>query len=524
MTNPKKPGPSTPTPKIITNILGPGAKTIVPITKYTPPKTFVNLYSPEQIAKSLTDYQDATTKYHTAKTAYDNAFKGTWILSGLYGNGNIKTISKSGHNFTVVASVAFGAIFNYSAGDIVYIWGTNSSYDGRYAVASGGFTGSSPYITAPLYKSSADSSSVSSHTYGGYIGFGGNGDGWYADTYTKWVAYKAAEKTMQDKKSIWQSKVEQKPIKTTSGNGSGSGSSSGGTLDFQDPTTPVTYNVPAVKAAYFRDDSYYSSNILLGPGGKPIKVTDARQLWGDPYSSSKGMIQVWKYNTFMSATDAANIGTSAWNSSLDNNKMFSTKQKYGFQFMYNPATVIQEWSGLPNINVSYVMSGKDATPFVAPIDTSSSLSFSIPINRVNDMSLLDDKGVYEVATNSNVYYGQKVETSELLTIQNRGTMYDVEYLLKTLVGFEVYSELRGYKTADIGWLLGYAIELHLGNDLRYIGTISYIRVNHTIFNSRMVPIYSTLDLSVTRRVEPVIAGDTSGTRALPSTSNIASAE
>jgi hypothetical protein len=251
---------------------------------------------------------------------------------------------------------------------------------------------------------------------------------------------------------------------------------------------------------------YYSKNVLLGAGGRPIPVTNAQNLWKSS-SSHKGMIQVWRYNTMLSSSEASNTNEANW---LTGNSLYPTKKRYGFQFMYNPGSVTQQWSGLPNINVSYVMSGKDKTPYVAPIETSSSLSFAIPINRVNDMALLSERGVATVAadsTNLN-YYGQKVDASELEIIRNRGTMYDVEYLLKTLVGFEVYSELRGYKTADIGWLLGYAIELHLGKDLRYIGTISYVDVQHTIFNNEMIPVYSTLTLTVTRRVEPVVGAST----------------
>jgi len=48
----------------------------------------------------------------------------------------------------------------------------------------------------------------------------------------------------------------------------------------------------------------------------------------------------------------------------------------------------------------------------------------------------------------------------------------------------------------------------LGKDLRYIGTISYVDVQHTIFNNEMIPVYSTLTLTVTRRVEPVVGAST----------------
>jgi hypothetical protein len=84
-------------------------------------------------------------------------------------------------------------------------------------------------------------------------------------------------------------------------------------------------------------------------------------------------------------------------------------------------------------------------------------------------------------------------------------MYDVEYLLKTLVGFEQYSALRGYSTSDIGFLLGYTVEVHLGKNLRYLGTIAGFDVTHTHFTKDMVPVMGSITLMINRRIEPSAA-------------------
>jgi hypothetical protein len=50
------------------------------------------------------------------------------------------------------------------------------------------------------------------------------------------------------------------------------------------------------------------------------------------------------------------------------------------------------------------------------------------------------------------------------------------------------------------------LELHLGNSMRYRGRISDLEVSHTIFNSRMVPLFSTVRISFARINDAYIEG------------------
>jgi hypothetical protein len=77
-------------------------------------------------------------------------------------------------------------------------------------------------------------------------------------------------------------------------------------------------------------------------------------------------------------------------------------------------------------------------------------------------------------------------------------MYDIEYLLRTLMGTTMSSYLRGENTADMGWLPAIPVELHLGKSLRYLGTINNINLNHIIFDERMVPLFTTVDIGFAR--------------------------
>jgi hypothetical protein len=77
-------------------------------------------------------------------------------------------------------------------------------------------------------------------------------------------------------------------------------------------------------------------------------------------------------------------------------------------------------------------------------------------------------------------------------------MYDIEYLLRTLLGYQLKSSLRNVFTSDIGYLGAYPVELHLGNNLRYLGIIDGFNVSHTIFNQNMVPVFSNVSITFSR--------------------------
>jgi hypothetical protein len=97
-----------------------------------------------------------------------------------------------------------------------------------------------------------------------------------------------------------------------------------------------------------------------------------------------------------------------------------------------------------------------------------------------------------------LYNRSNVSTTDLKDIKNNGTMYDIEYLLNTLVPYKMKSVLRKKWTSDIGYLHSFPIELHLGKGLRYLGIISSFSVQHKIFNEDMVPLMSWVNITVSR--------------------------
>jgi hypothetical protein len=54
------------------------------------------------------------------------------------------------------------------------------------------------------------------------------------------------------------------------------------------------------------------------------------------------------------------------------------------------------------------------------------------------------------------------------------------------------------QTADRGWIRPTFVELHLGAGMRYRVRVIQLAVTHSIFNSRMVPILSSVKLVLGR--------------------------
>lgn len=270
-------------------------------------------------------------------------------------------------------------------------------------------------------------------------------------------------------------------------------------------TGELQYNIPAVREAYFLDrkvDNRDGEEKIVSMGfsefersNQPRKaVTDARDLWANGISS-KGMFQTWTPpngvyagNNFIDGYDKNNVLGKA------------TFQKYGFQFLYNPGTIAMTYSGNVDVDIALLLSGREKFNPVSTKATQSTISFEILLNRMLDMKYYDKTtGRLQPGQNASVIYGGRAPTAkDQADIVNKGTMYDVEFLLKTLFGFEVPSQLRNEKTADMGFVIPRPVELHLGNKLRYLVYVEGFALNHVIFDERMVPLFTTLSITANR--------------------------
>jgi len=307
-----------------------------------------------------------------------------------------------------------------------------------------------------------------------------------------------------------------KALETGSWNAQGGGGGGGGggaSDDKRHVTSPninaleVTYNVGSVPEAYFGVRKRY--NDVEGRtdwGGmddtiglnSPTLVKQAADLWAKG-QNNKGMIQTY-------------FPTNAWSPSMYSSSAFpevTNLKKYGFQFLYNPASIDMSYIGVAQTDISLTMAGKDRINYIPAIGGSGGISFDIPLNRMYDMKYYNSDGsLKQSAIAANLYsprtpWGKNDKESaevfnEQQAIYNKGTMYDVEYLLRTLLGYTMKSSMRHEMTADMGVFARRPVELHLGPKLRYRGYVSGLSVRHIMFNERMVPIMSSLHIDFNR--------------------------
>lgn len=250
--------------------------------------------------------------------------------------------------------------------------------------------------------------------------------------------------------------------------------------------TPLVYNASAVRENYFSSYLNKATNQLMKNINQPGVVQKAEDLWSG-VSGSKGMIvtseQVLK----------------AWGSSPsepDPKGAKAAKQNWGFQFQYNPGTVSMTYFTSPNVDVTMMTSGTEMFNLAGVSSSQGSIGFQIVINRMFDMQYYTEAGF--LAPGAEVNYPKPPSKDEELALYNKGTMYDVEYLLRVLMSTTMSSYLRGEKTADMGWLPAIPVELHLGKSLRYLGIVNNLSLNHIIFNERMVPLFTTVDIGFAR--------------------------
>jgi hypothetical protein len=265
---------------------------------------------------------------------------------------------------------------------------------------------------------------------------------------------------------------------------SSSGAQSLGTLAVVG-TSALQYNASTVRESYFSSTPAFTKQMRFN-SNSPSAVSAATDLW-NTVNGSKGMI----------VTSAATV--KAWNSGSQQttSAQIGDNHNYGFQFMYNPGTVSMNYFTSPNIDVTMMTSGQDLFNLSGVAGSQGSVGFQIVINRIFDMQYFDRNGVKRAGAEQ-AYSKPPRNIQEWQELYNKGTMYDVEYLLRTLMGTTMSSYLRGQNTADMGWLPAMPVELHLGKSLRYLGTVNSFSLSHTIFDERMVPLFTTVDIQFAR--------------------------
>lgn len=251
-----------------------------------------------------------------------------------------------------------------------------------------------------------------------------------------------------------------------------------------DSNKPQTYeyNPPLAK------DSYFSATGLQLPlvnqyNAKTsfiVDDSDAKTYWTGK-KLGKGTIQQSRKFPYKFDAD------------INNPKVTTGEKKVGFRFLYNPTEVFMNWGTASEIDVGAFMSGKLLANPITDAASASSINFSLVLNRIADMTLVDANG--KVSEKAYLSSGGTISATHAKGIYSKGTMYDLEYLFKAVNGFgSGYVNSLGIETSDPGWMNSFPVELHLGTSLRYLVRITNLEVNHKIFDPRMVPVFSVVNI------------------------------
>lgn len=287
------------------------------------------------------------------------------------------------------------------------------------------------------------------------------------------------------------------------------------------------YNAPLVKHAYFRQS--LQSNLLDGMYVDQGNYSDALDAWKFGMGG-RGTIQQdrkWIRNVLAQKGQSAKI-------------IKNVSHPWGFKFLYNPTAVSMAW-GIQSVADPLFLANTTQLA-IQPVTmnlSSAVVDFNLIINRLEDHTyLLGDGSIagYTKTPSSDwnqldeldvrgevVLLKQDIERwkrekleydrdqnpypvfvpiEDRKMIVERGTMYDIEYLFRTLMSpLEPFEGALNGVTSDRAYLQPAIVELHLGDAMRYRVRVEKFSVNHIVFSPKMVPLFSTVTMSVSRFVD-----------------------
>jgi hypothetical protein len=278
--------------------------------------------------------------------------------------------------------------------------------------------------------------------------------------------------------------------------GSGSGSGDITDVDRKPPTEYLRWNPPPHAAS--RSIPYgIKTKGLLDKNGQVINGSFSDILIAGNYipryavETEKGYSYLERGRIFQDKISASIMNTTKISIPAGS----TTAKQWGFRFMYNPTTI--SYTTAANNSIDWTMGSKDQAALLTGNQT---VTFQLYINRIVDMSYLSE---VNPTSNMDSAYGRGLEGEERAGILRRGTEYDIEFLYRTLTGDPIKNNPLlnpAYKgvSADIGYITGIPLWLHLNDNLRYYGAVTSLGVNHVIFNTEMVPMLSVIDISFSR--------------------------
>jgi hypothetical protein len=261
-------------------------------------------------------------------------------------------------------------------------------------------------------------------------------------------------------------------------------------IEYTGTPTPINYkfNLPP-----------HTWSLPLRPGEIEPEIVGSSTVYTNDsfHGFRRGRIWYWQTSADISKTTSDNSAATSGAEKL------LLDRNYGFQFLWNPDAI--------SVNVSRNMditpNSADTLRVVAGVfPGQETVSLTIVLDRTNDFAYAKatGTGAAEYYTAGFPLAAKQDFNTQLKTLLEQGTMADLEYLFRAINGSgsgdKQWTTLLGKKTANVGYLqptlLGVALGPDTQNNLSYVGWISNLSMNHTAFTQTMIPLRTTVTISL----------------------------
>ena len=232
------------------------------------------------------------------------------------------------------------------------------------------------------------------------------------------------------------------------------------------------------------------------------------------HGTRRGRIWYWhsasalqKFNTDSGKVESLADSVAKLTKTTEGVELKNDDRKWGFQFLWNPSEISSNVAR----NMDITPSAADTLRVVSGVfPGQETVNFNILLDRTNDFACIRSSKVKDFNDYSKFYtavfpgQGKQAFGEQLEALMRQGTMADLEYLFRAIngsgMGVEKWGTLMGKRTANLGYLQPTLLGISLGpdrlNNLSYVGWLSNIAINHNSFTQDMIPMRTTVTISI----------------------------
>ena len=232
------------------------------------------------------------------------------------------------------------------------------------------------------------------------------------------------------------------------------------------------------------------------------------------HGTRRGRIWYWhsasalqKFNTDSGKVESLADSISKLTKTTEGVELKNDDRRWGFQFLWNPSEISSNVAR----NMDITPSAADTLRVVSGVfPGQETVNFNILLDRTNDFACIRSSKIKDFNDYSRFYtavfpgQGKQAFGEQLEALMRQGTMADLEYLFRAIngsgMGVEKWGTLMGKRTANLGYLQPTLLGISLGpdrlNNLSYVGWLSNIAINHNSFTQDMIPMRTTVTISI----------------------------